>query len=280
MIQRNNRAVRYVLPEEKDVPRDSVVWRAFEMEKRRRQHPRSVENWYYINRLREIKRCLIPGNVLDVGSAEGLFSCELALEGWQVMALDIHSQLIRYLYQKTALNQLPISCAQADATALPIPDRAFDNIILGEILEHQVSPRTVLYEAGRVLRPGGRLIVTTPVYPYFAQRSFLQWERSDVFVEGAPEDKSPDRHVFEFTPEELKSLANTLGFDLVSFAFVGTRLWKSRLRTFKERIPLPDGLLRLVDRLLIWLNEHLGISISRMPRLLRIHQMVIVLSRR
>ncbi len=46
--------------------------------------------------------------------------------------------------------------------ALPFADRSFDGIVLTEVLEHCVDPPAAIAEVFRVLRPGGRLLVTSP----------------------------------------------------------------------------------------------------------------------
>lgn len=49
----------------------------------------------------------------------------------------------------------------ATADRLPFPDASFDVVVTTEMLEHDPSPWLSLAEIGRVLRPGGRLILTT-----------------------------------------------------------------------------------------------------------------------
>jgi SAM-dependent methyltransferase len=267
--------MKLVLPEERR-GWSEVVRCALEAERKRQRIPRSIESWYFVNRFREVQKGLAPGSILDVGCAEGLFCTELALAGRTATALDIDPIFTQYVHEKAALNHLPIECIQADATILPLMDGSYDNIILGEILEHQFSPRAVLQEARRVLRPDGRVIITTPVYPFFAQRSFLQWEQGQGGLLGeVPEDKSPDCHVFEFTPQELVLLAEGMGFELVSFTFVDTRMWESRLRRFKERAHLPNWFYSLLDRILIQVNKWVGRQ--RLPTPLRVRHMVVVL---
>jgi SAM-dependent methyltransferase len=71
---------------------------------------------------------------------------------------------------------------RGDAYHLPFPDGAFDVVIASEILEHIPDDRAAMAEAMRVLRPGGRLVVTVP--RYWPER--VCWALSDAYhqVEG------------------------------------------------------------------------------------------------
>lgn len=50
-----------------------------------------------------------------------------------------------------------------DAAAIPLPDATFDAILCTEVLEHVPEPAAVLHELGRILKPGGRLILSAPL---------------------------------------------------------------------------------------------------------------------
>ena len=45
---------------------------------------------------------------------------------------------------------------------LPVEDGSFDAVLSSEVLEHVEDPRTYLAESFRVLRPGGRMLLSTP----------------------------------------------------------------------------------------------------------------------
>lgn len=54
----------------------------------------------------------------------------------------------------------------ADAAHLPFGDDSFDVVVCFEVLEHLADHTSALREAARVMRPGGRLLVTVPfLYP-------------------------------------------------------------------------------------------------------------------
>jgi SAM-dependent methyltransferase len=50
----------------------------------------------------------------------------------------------------------------ADVVAVPAPDASFDVILCSEVLEHLPDPLAALREFARLLRSGGRLVLTAP----------------------------------------------------------------------------------------------------------------------
>ncbi len=78
------------------------------------------------------------------------------------------------------------------ADDLPVPDAAFDAVILTQVLEHVPNPADVLAELHRILRPGGRLYMTMP----------LTWELHEL-----PFD------FFRYTAPGLQSLLRGAGFE-------------------------------------------------------------------
>ena len=51
----------------------------------------------------------------------------------------------------------------SEAHAIPVSDASFDAIICTEVLEHVPEPIAVVREFGRIVAPGGRLILTAPL---------------------------------------------------------------------------------------------------------------------
>ena len=50
-----------------------------------------------------------------------------------------------------------------DATAIPIPDQSVDVVLCTEVMEHVPEPIRVVREIGRILKPGGKLLLTAPL---------------------------------------------------------------------------------------------------------------------
>jgi 2-polyprenyl-3-methyl-5-hydroxy-6-metoxy-1,4-benzoquinol methylase len=111
-------------------------------------------------------------DVLDVGCSQGIASILLAREGHRVIGIDREREAIRAarerLDQEEAFVRERAEFRVGEGRAVGFPDGSFDAVLLGEVLEHQLDPTKLLDEARRVLRPGGRIVVTTPygVHPY------------------------------------------------------------------------------------------------------------------
>jgi SAM-dependent methyltransferase len=53
---------------------------------------------------------------------------------------------------------------KVDLQAMPFPDGAFDTVICNNVLEHVPDDHKAMTEIARVLRPGGRALLTVPLY--------------------------------------------------------------------------------------------------------------------
>jgi SAM-dependent methyltransferase len=66
-------------------------------------------------------------------------------------------------YLATDIRVLPGAVDFAsDATSLPLADASVDAVVSLELLEHVPRPHAVVAEFGRVLRPGGRVVISVP----------------------------------------------------------------------------------------------------------------------
>jgi len=101
---------------------------------------------------------------LDAGCEAGHISIELARNGFQVTGFDICKPAISKLKQKLKKYRGdkitgPII---ADIHNLPLKPKSFDGVVCTEVLAHINNPHIALKELHRVLKPGGRIIITFP----------------------------------------------------------------------------------------------------------------------
>ena len=61
---------------------------------------------------------------------------------------------------------------QSDITAIPVPDAEFDALICTEVLEHVPYPIEALKEMARIVKPGGRVLLTAPLASYLHQEPY------------------------------------------------------------------------------------------------------------
>jgi 2-polyprenyl-6-hydroxyphenyl methylase/3-demethylubiquinone-9 3-methyltransferase len=100
--------------------------------------------------------------VLDVGCGAGLLSEALAKEGAQVSALDLAPELVEVakLHLLESGLQVDYRLLSVEAMAAEMP-ASFDAITCMELLEHVPDPGSVLQACASLLKPGGKLFVST-----------------------------------------------------------------------------------------------------------------------
>jgi len=141
------------------------------------------------------------GDALDLGCGDGRLTVELDAE--RLTLADVST-----LALERAKARLPDASAVAlepDA-ALPLPDNAFELVLCAETIEHVRDLQLLLSEVRRVLRPGGRLALTTPAHSRLTGL--------DVLVRGFERRFPPlSPHLRFLTRRSLAGLLSELGFE-------------------------------------------------------------------
>jgi len=155
-------------------------------------------------------------DVIDIPAGSGYTSSIVASLGGKVRAYDLFPQF----FTAEGLN-----CEEADlAEQLPIEDESADMLICQEGIEHLQDQLAVLKEFNRVLKPNGRLLITTPNISHLrAKVSYLLTE-SDLYkrmpsneLDGlwfSGDNKMYFGHIFLINAQKLRTLATIAGFRL------------------------------------------------------------------
>lgn len=208
---------------------------------------RELEDWHFwfVGR-RELVRGLLarhldpaPQRLLDVGCGTGNLAGELLAAGHRVTALD---RLPEALGAARA-GARTVGLLRADAGRLPLRSGAFDAVTMIDVLEH-VDDAAALAELGRVVRPGGLLVLTVPAAPWL-------WSHRDRAA----------GHLRRYTRSRLAAVLASAGFAPLELGAYQCALFPvvaasrllgrrgPRLRDAEERPPA------LLNAALAWINR-------------------------
>lgn len=175
------------------------------------------------------------GNVLDNGCGRGMYTPLLLHKATHYWGIDLGTDNIETMQRRYAKFKEKASFQAASATALPFADESFDFILFCEVLEHIPDHEKAVAEANRVLKPGGRMVLSVPVPP-------------------APIDDK--EHVREgYTLAELEALLTPYGFSIVRHQYCMYGISTAIIK-FTSRFPAPflPGLIKLPLYLETWFH--------------------------
>lgn len=175
-------------------------------------------------------------SVLDVGCGRAWVARDCLPKGMLVCSMDISAA-----NPTKALKHYPaakhIACI-ADAFRLPFATGVFDCIIASEIIEHVPHPAEFVHELMRVLKPGGKLILSTPYNEKI--RYVLCIHCNNITPVHA--------HIHSFTEKTLSSLYTAADCKRCTWTIFGNKAL-IHLRTHVLLRHLPFALWRMVDSL-------------------------------
>lgn len=123
----------------------------------------------YPSRLRVRKIIHEIGNVkgkkvLDVGCEAGYVSMKIAERGAHITSIDVCEPALEQFRAKIKGKhyEQSITIMNAMAHKMPFEDNSFDVVVCTEVIEHMPEVDTCFAEMHRVLKPGGKLVITFP----------------------------------------------------------------------------------------------------------------------
>lgn len=157
---------------------------------------------------------------LDVGCATGRLLSLLQAEGWRCAGVEPCTSAAEYGRRTYGLDIRATTLEQVG-----FPGASFDVVHASHVIEHLNDPASFLSEARRILRPGGKLLITTPNRVGFQARLLGARWRSVIYD-----------HLYLFSRQDLRSLIESKGFGIRRFATWGG--WAAGLRPVWIKKPL------------------------------------------
>ena len=103
---------------------------------------------------------LAPGDVLDIASGDGVLAELLAPHAGRYVCVDASQRVVAAASER--LRRFPnVEVREGDMHALPFAAASFDLVVLMHALTYADKPAQAVAEAARVLRPGGRLLLSS-----------------------------------------------------------------------------------------------------------------------
>ena len=139
-----------------------------------------------------VKELLNPydGVILDLGSGAGVFTRLCQRLGYEVISLDYSMDMLRYS---------KVNGVCGDGCRLPFRNNLFDIVLCLDVIEHVYKPFSLLKETYRVLKPGGKIILSTDnITPQSKLTSILT-----LNIKNRIRHNLESTHIREYTPQEL-----------------------------------------------------------------------------
>lgn len=150
-------------------------------------------------RLVETATSLKKGSVLDVGTGTGFFLNEMRESGWQVTGTEKSREARDFAKKEFHLENLP------SENLFELQENNFDAITLWHVLEHIHLLDKNMATFNRLLKNNGKLVIAVPNHNSYDARQYKEfWAAYDV-----------PRHIWHFSPEQMKKLGAKHGFNLV-----------------------------------------------------------------
>lgn len=189
-----------------------------------------ARRWIFLRRFREVDIEIGPDKscpILDIGSAWGYNMVALGLLGYRVFGLDLVTDPFQAGMAISSENGVDFMVVGADAARMPFESKRFSAITMVETFEHvfEADRELVLSECYRVLREGGRLVISTPNYDGAVERLKRFAVRHRWLIRMLPAmrypsgpvsryDYHPYRYHRPYRVREIGELLSSVGFRL------------------------------------------------------------------
>jgi 2-polyprenyl-3-methyl-5-hydroxy-6-metoxy-1,4-benzoquinol methylase len=183
----------------------------------------------------KVVRRLAPARVLDLGCGNGVLAAKLAKFGYEVVGIDpSHSGIeeARKLYPSIDFR---VGGVYDDPASLDLGD--FDVVVSEEVVEHLYFPDALISFSDKVLRPGGKLVLSTPYYGYLRNLLLAICNRWDHHLTPLWDHG----HIKLFSKKSMKKLLQRNDYEMLEFHGAGncSYLWRAMVVVAARRPASP-----------------------------------------
>ena len=178
--------------------------------------------------------------VLDLAGGNSIVGEYLQKKvGCRVFVYDISIAAIRDAKRRGVLGRVG-----SVENPLPFRKGSFDTVFWGDNIEHVFFPKDILAEIKRVLKPKGRVIISTPNQAYWRYRWYMFYYGMLPKTEGEDNQPWEWEHIRFFNRKVLKELLQVVGFRETQVLGASRR----RLdRIFLKKLPDWFGMIMVVE---------------------------------
>lgn len=162
--------------------------------------------------------------VLDIGCGAGGLCGVFLRSGCQVVGIDPSQTGIAVARRTFPRARFEVRGVN-DVSLPALGEAAFDLVVSIEVIEHLYMPRKLLAAAFDVLKPGGKLVITTPYHGYLKNLALAACNRWDGHLSALWDGG----HIKFFSRATLSALFDEAGFRDLRFRGIGRApyLWRS-----------------------------------------------------
>lgn len=130
--------------------------------------PMVMDRWRWLDK--HLSGQNANAKLLDIGCGNGAFTIGLALKGYECLGLSWDEKNKAEAYRRAKICKAPRAKFETeDIRLLDKKEKLFGNfdvIICLETIEHILDDQKLMRDMSRCLKPGGKLLLTTPNYDY------------------------------------------------------------------------------------------------------------------
>jgi len=177
-----------------------------------------------MNRVEYIKKRL-RGKILDVGYYACTLHEEVLKTAGKENVYGVDTETIKETkhYKKGSAEK-----------KMPFAANEFDTLLAGELIEHLKTPEKFLKEANRVLKKGGKIILTTP--------------NKDSLMNKLFHNNEAPLHFSLFNTQTLTKILNKNGFEVEDFTYLPYTIESSQGSNNPWSFPLREGISHILPK--------------------------------